>query len=129
MFASNVTEGELCLDDTYKILCDVQTCTPGQRILDDTFNLTELEEADANGVLPAGCNATYLTNIINATLDEVFGCEKVKGYYEQFVFNIVCDEFDRLFTFTLWPVGLAAVFTVSLLVSLVTRTSDYEKIN
>lgn len=127
-FDDSVTVETFCDDDTWKYLCDVQTCSDGDSLLSDVFNTTLLEEANTNGMLSAlgpSCNYEVLLEMIENTLDDTLGCTKIKGYYTTMVDVILCNDLQQVFSFTLWPVGLGTIFTVGLLTVGLVSVVDY----
>jgi hypothetical protein len=124
-FDGSVTLEGFCDHSQWQYVCDVQTCNEGDALLDNFFNITELQQANLTGSLLNGCDYNHVESIIVTTLEDTIGCSAVRGYYEKMVDGILCTEFYNLFVFTLWPVGLGTIFTILLFtVGFLTET-DY----
>lgn len=119
------SDDTFCDDKTWQYLCDIQTCNFNEPVLNEVFNVTELQHANNTGNFLSGCDYEHVERIIISTLEDTLGCDKIRGYYERFVNGIVCTEFHELFAYTLWPVGFASVFTIILIFIAFFPETDY----
>lgn len=133
-FDDSVGDGPnaVCQHETWQYLCDLQSCTDGESLLGDVFNTTEFEQARDNNELLGQCNYTDVVDLITDTVDNILGCTNIKSIYNKALDVVLCTEFENLFGFTLWPVGLATLLTIIMFIigfSQNDDTSIYIKIN
>lgn len=124
-FDDSVTEETFCEHKTWQYLCDLQTCNSEEQLLGEFFNLTELEEANVTQTLLNGCQYQTVYNLIETTLEETLGCDNLQGLYNNAIDNVLCTEFQNLFVYTLWPVGLGTIFTIIMLTVGFLKVNDY----
>lgn len=127
-FDDSITPETICENDNWQYLCNVQTCSAGDELLGDFFNITELEAANATNTLINGCQFQTIYDLMETTLSDNLGCENVQGLYNKAVDTVICTEFHNLFAFTLWPVGLGTIFTILLFTVGFLYESDYSSV-
>lgn len=131
-FDDTVTAETFCEHDTWKYLCDVQTCDEGDQLLGDVFNTTLLEELNESNEFTETqeCEFEALMDLIENTLDDELGCKKLKGLYTTVIDTVLCKKVNQLFTFNLWPVGIASITTVMLFtIGLLDYDTDYVSVS
>jgi hypothetical protein len=126
-FDNSIEAEDFCTDEHWEYVCFVQSCEIGDQIFSDFINTSMFEEFNSTE-LGSNCELEELENIINTTLEETLSCSNLRGYYEKIVNDIICDKVYIFAVFTLWPVGVATIFTILLLTFGFLRENDYMKV-
>lgn len=124
-FDDSVTSSStFCDHEMWQYLCNIQQCNDGDKLIDDLFNVTELEQVNSTGT----CDSQTVIDLIESTLDDTLGCTNVQSLYNKAIDIVICTEFYNLFVYTLWPVGLGTIFTVLLFTIGFLNETDYTSV-
>lgn len=126
-FDKSIEVEDFCTHEHWEYVCFVQSCENGDQIFSDFINTSMFEEFNTTE-LGSNCELEEMEHIVNTTIDETLSCSNIRGYYERIVNDIVCDKVYVFAVFTLWPVGIATIFTIMLLTFGFLRENDYIKL-
>lgn len=110
-------------------LCEIQTCDAGDILLENVFNMSQLEDANMSSTLHNGCQFENITTTVDNLLNNTLSCTNVQGIYHSIIDEMVCGDFYNLFVYTLWPIGIGAITTILTFTMSILDENDYKKIS